>query len=46
MELTFTIPALELEITIKGGSARFFEMLLLMECILHYLRTRELEQIE
>ena len=46
MKLTFTIPDLDLEITVKGGSTRFFEMLSLMECILHYLRTRELEQIE
>ena len=41
MKLTFTIPDLELEITIKGGSMRFFDMLSLMESILHYLRTRE-----
>ena len=46
MELTFTIPDLELEITVKGGSTRFFEMLSLMDCILHFLRTRELEQLE
>ena len=46
MELTFKIPDLDLEITVKGGSTRFFDMLLLMECILHFLRTRELEQLE
>ena len=46
MKLTFTIPDLELEITIKGGSTRFFDMLLLMECFLHYMRTRELEKVE
>ena len=42
MELTFRIPDLQLEISIKGGSARFFDMLRLMECFLHYMRTREL----
>lgn len=40
MELVFRIPDLELEITIKSGSAKFFDMLLLMECFLHYMRTR------
>ena len=46
MKLVFRIPDLELEIVIKSGSARFFDMLSLMECILHYLRTRELEKLE
>jgi len=41
MKLEFKIPDLDLEITAKGGSARFFDMLLLMESILHYLRTKE-----
>lgn len=42
MELEFGIPDLEVEITIKGGSSRFFDILLLMESIMHYLRTKEL----
>lgn len=42
MNLVFRIPNLQLEITIKSGSARFFDMLLLMESILHYLHTNEL----
>jgi len=42
MKWEFKIPDLELEITIKAGSSRFFDMLLLMENILHYLRTKEL----
>ena len=46
MKLVFRIPELELEITIKGGSSRLFDMLSLMECLLHYLRTRELEKLE
>ena len=46
MKLIFTIPDLELEITIESGSARFFDMLLLMECFLHYMRTRELLKTE
>ena len=46
MELQFRIPDLEVEITIKAGSSRFFDMLLLMECILHFLRTKELLKTE
>ena len=42
MELVFRIPDLQLEITIKGGSTRFFGLLLLMECFLHYMRCRGL----
>ena len=42
MKLVFRVPDLQLEITIKGGSTRFFDMLLLMECFLHYMRCREL----
>ena len=42
MELVFRISDLQLEITIKAGSTRFFDMLLLMECFLHYMRTKEL----
>jgi len=38
MKLVFRIPDLQVEITIKGGSSRFFDMLLLMECFLHYMR--------
>ena len=41
MELEFRIPDLEVEITIRGGSSRFFDMLLLMGCILHFLRMKE-----
>ena len=41
MKLVFRIPELQLEITIKGGSSRLFDMLSLMESILHYLRTKE-----
>lgn len=44
MKLEFKIPDLDLEITIKGGSTKFFDMLKLMEGILHYIRTKE--QIE
>jgi len=46
MKLVFRIPELQVEITIKGGSSRFFDMLSLMECILHYMRTRDLEKLE
>jgi len=46
MKLIFRIPELQLEITIKGGSTRLFEMLSLMESLLHYMRTRELENLE
>jgi len=46
MKLIFRIPELQLEITIKGGSTCFFDMLSLMECMLHYMRTRELEKLE
>jgi len=46
MKLVFRIPDLQVEITIKGGSSRFFDMLLLMECFLHYMRTRELPKTE
>lgn len=46
MKLIFRIPDLQLEITIESGSARFFDMLWLMECFLHYMRTRELLKIE
>ena len=46
MELVFRIPDLQLEITIKRGSTRFFDVLLLMECFLHYMRTRELLETE
>ena len=42
MKLVFRIPDLQLEITVKGGSTRFYDMLLLMECFLHYMRSREL----
>lgn len=46
MKLVFSIPDLELEITIRSGSARFFDMLLLMEGFLHYMLTRELLRTE
>jgi len=46
VKLTFRIPDVELEIIIERGSTRFFDMLLLMECFLHYMRTRELLKTE
>ena len=46
MKLVFRIPDLQLEITIKSGSTRFVDMLLLMECFLHYMRTRKLLKTE
>ena len=40
MIFEFKILDLGLEIRIIGGSASFFDMFLLMENILHYLRTK------
>jgi len=40
MIFEFKILDLGLEIRIIGGSANFFDMFLLMENILHYLRTK------
>jgi len=41
MKLTFTIPDLQLEVTIDGGTSQFFNMMKLMEMVLHYFRTKE-----
>ena len=41
MRLQFKIPDMELEVTIDGANAQFFDMLKLMEYILHFFRTKE-----